>query len=362
MDWYSTVDHDNGIFVMKDFIKQIDKYVKDRLVLSRHLGDLSIFNYSPQCTHERKWDEITLQCRGLILNMVTGEVVARPFPKFFNLNENESSTLDKMPLEEGYNVYEKCDGSLGILYRHEGKYKIATRGSFTSEQAIWATKYLNSNYDLSELPDNVTLLVEIIYPGNKIVVDYKGKKDLVLLAAYDRFNNDEYTRKEVELLALRYKFNICDCYDFTIDKCLTNRLIMPKDQEGYVIRFHDGTRVKIKGQEYLKIHRIIHNLTPKAVWEAMEDGKVSQKYLQEVPEEFLHMVESIKDSLENDYKRVYDKVTGLYNEIKHIEFQKDFAMVVLSTPRYKEYYSFLFAFKNGDQLDPLLMKNIRPVG
>ena len=73
--------------------------------------DLYIYNYTAKAQYERVWNEWTLQCRGLIMD-ADQKVVARPFPKFFNLGEIEGQVLPK----ESFEVYEKMDGSLGILY------------------------------------------------------------------------------------------------------------------------------------------------------------------------------------------------------------------------------------------------------
>ena len=47
---------------------------------------LRILNYTPkaQFTPEA-WNEVTDKCRGLIFDSQTGEIVARPFSKFWNL-------------------------------------------------------------------------------------------------------------------------------------------------------------------------------------------------------------------------------------------------------------------------------------
>ena len=97
---------------------------------------ISIYNYSRECQYKGLWDDITMNCRGLILD-IEGNVIAKPFPKFFNYEEHiaENSKLPPIP-NETFEVYEKMDGSLGIIFHYEGEWLIATRGSFTSEQAI----------------------------------------------------------------------------------------------------------------------------------------------------------------------------------------------------------------------------------
>ena len=74
--------------------------------------DLTIWNYSPKVQYEGLWDDITMQCRGLVTNS-NGDVIARPFKKFFNYEEHKPEELPN----EYFEVYEKMDGSLGIVFR-----------------------------------------------------------------------------------------------------------------------------------------------------------------------------------------------------------------------------------------------------
>ena len=105
--------------------------------------------------------------------------IARPLPKFFNLSEYQGTIPDGVP-----NIYEKLDGSLIILFHYQGEWEVASRGSFASEQAQMA-RVLLANYqaDLGTIDREYTYLFEIIYPSNRIVVDYGSSRRLVLLAA-----------------------------------------------------------------------------------------------------------------------------------------------------------------------------------
>lgn len=142
-----------------EFLNTLEKYYQNGLLLKQTHPtlDLTIWNYSPKVQYERLWDDITLQCRGLVTNS-KGEIVARPFKKFFNYEEHKPEDL---PNEE-YEVYEKMDGSLGILFYYENEWIMATRGSFTSEQSIKGTEMLKK-YPLEKLDINNTYLFEIIY-------------------------------------------------------------------------------------------------------------------------------------------------------------------------------------------------------
>jgi RNA ligase len=110
-------------------------------------------------------------------------IVARPFPTFFNYSEIAEQVIPN----ENFEVYEKMDGSLGILYWIDNQLFIATRGSFTSDQSKVANELLNSKYaaTLPFLDRTKTYLFEIIYPENRIVINYSDAEILVLLAVID---------------------------------------------------------------------------------------------------------------------------------------------------------------------------------
>jgi len=125
---------------------------------------------------------VTISCRGLIVDTETGEVIIRPFQKFFNYEE----VPNEVPWETSEYIYvqEKMDGSLGILFRYKDDWILATRGSFTSTQAVRGMEILKSKYDLNKFEHTVAYLVEIIYPENRIVVDYGRRKDHIPFCSF----------------------------------------------------------------------------------------------------------------------------------------------------------------------------------
>ena len=147
-------------------MKDIQQFVRDGKTDFEKYGhvkvvekdDLILLNYTNKAVFKNEWNYLERVSRGLILDRGTGEIVARPFDRFFNWGERDRTS-------DGHivTVTEKVDGSLGILFHHKGKYRIATRGSFDSEQAYWATEYFNS-HPFPHVPDNLTILFEIIYP------------------------------------------------------------------------------------------------------------------------------------------------------------------------------------------------------
>ena len=135
-----------------------------------------IYNYSKQTLYEKDWDEVTLVCRGLILDSDLN-IVSRPFGKFFNYEEPDAQAIKFKP---PFKLYDKMDGSLGISYKVNGKVFIASRGSFTSPQAIEANVILQEKYkdSLDKFEDGKTYLFEIIY-GNSVYYTFETDEGTV---------------------------------------------------------------------------------------------------------------------------------------------------------------------------------------
>jgi RNA ligase len=166
--------------------------------------DLVLFNYTDQATFDKVWNEYTLNARGHIFNKDTGEVVARPFGKFFNYNEHEGiygkEVLDGL-LKKTHYIQQKADGSLGVVFWWKGEWRVATRGSFSSEQAIRGQEILKK-YNMPASGDGWTYLAEIIYPENRIIVPYGDVEKLVLLAARD--NSTGQYSNALETIATKF--------------------------------------------------------------------------------------------------------------------------------------------------------------
>ena len=320
----------------------LEKYYNDGLLhkQTHPTKDLTIWNYSPKVQYERLWDDITLQCRGLVTNS-KGDIVARPFKKFFNYEEHKPEEIPN----EDYVVYEKMDGSLGILFNYENEWIIATRGSFTSPQAIKGKEILD-RHDISAWRKDNTYLFEIIYPENRIVVDYKGEEKLVVLGAIHTETGEEipdsslfWTQDSGFEVVMTYK-TWGEGYDLLKEE-------IQKDREGYVIRFKNGFRMKIKGEEYKRLHKILTNISNRDIWEYLKDNKPLDEILDKVPDEFYNWVkETVRDltvrfeNIEKDYREIFENLNN-----RNLS-RKDFAL------RAKQYRHSNILFNMLDGTNP----------
>lgn len=287
-----------------ELLSGLEAHVAEGIVGKKTDGPLAIYTYTDRCTFDKRWDPISTIARGLILDTEAREVVATPFPKFFNYGENGTVAPDS-----GFTVTEKLDGSLGIIFFHGGRWRCATKGSFYSEQAKWAEAALEGKS--SALVPGWTYLSEIIYPENRIVVPY-DYSELVLLAVYTE------TGLEIDYLpAVPWPYRHVAHHSFsTVDDILRIAKTMPPSEEGFVVKFEDGTRIKIKGDEYCRIHRAISHCTPLAVWELlMVDGSTEAVRLI-LPEEFTRDIDCIERLLET-------KLHGILKETAEIVLATD---------------------------------------
>lgn len=265
--------------------------------------DLWIYNYTEKAQFEKHWTPETLMCRGLIVD-ADGTVVARPFPKFFNLSEHGP---DWRPPAELTAIQDKVDGSLGILYwTPDGRPWIATRGSFVSPQAQHATRVFRERY--ADLPwdRSLTHLFEIVYPTNRIVVDYGAMDDLVLLAV-----RETATGAERKLLA--WFPHRTHSWGGRIDMDHVRRRLdeLGPNTEGLVLLFADGTRVKVKTDEYVRLHRLLTGVTPRRISDLLATGVGIDELLRHVPEEFADWVRQTADELGTEQSEI---VTRAYQE------------------------------------------------
>lgn len=349
---------------MRYDIAKFEELVEQGYLRKSEKGDLVLYGYTDRCTFERYWNEYTLAARGLIIEKSTGLLVAKPFPKFFNLGETEETILDKLPMA-GYQTFEKVDGSLGIIFNYEGKWRVATRGSFYSEQAVRAQEMLNK-YSMA-IPSNVTILAEIIYPENKIIVDYKGQEKLVMLGAYDANSGQEFDPDIAKDFAVKMKMEFAKYYDHTIEEMIEIQKTLDKNEEGFVVRFDTGLRVKIKGDEYLKLAKILSHMSPISFWEAMENGKVKREYLSQLPEEFRKEFEPVVQELEEQYVKVLEEINNDANALPTQELTPQGRKTIglyLQEGNNVKHKGAMFSHLMGqkDNVNKYILKAIRPTG
>lgn len=305
--------------------------------------NLEIWNYTEKAVFDRHWNDVTLNTRGLVTYLHDGlemSIEARPFQKFFNYGESGAAEIS---LSENVLVQDKMDGSLGILYQApDGKPAIATRGSFQSDQALHGTKVLREKYSewYEQWSGDNTFLFEIIYPENRIVCDYQGLDDLVFLGAISKkdgtfyWDDKSWPGPKTGIFGME-----------TFQEAL---LRPPRDgAEGIVVTDPHGQKLKIKQEEYLRLHKIVTGLNARAIWEVLKAGEDVQAFIAELPDEFQEWALAVEATLTAEWMGIIDQITVTYQAVKEQvgddAERKDFAKVATQT----EYPWAMFAKLDG---------------
>ncbi len=334
-------------------LSEIKQLISDRrLIKSEHpTYPLWILNYSASTQYDKFWTPLTLMCRGLVIDYNTGEIVARPLQKFFNWEE-----LSSIP-NEPFEIYEKVDGSLGIIFQYNGEWILASRGSFISDQSIKGgellrTKYVNSLHTkFGGSP--FTFLVEIIYTENRICVDYGNTEDLIGLAIINTETGEELPIELFTEIGMRFAKRYSNLTNLSFDRL---KEIIPNNEEGFVIRFQSGFRMKIKGSEYLRLHRIVTNVSSKTIWEHLSNELSMDELLDRVPDEFYNWVKETKAQLETEFKQIESKSTYMFQTIKGYETRKEIAEQLSNF----EHKDVVFKMLDGKNYKSVIWRKIKP--
>jgi len=318
---------------------------------------LTIWNYSDRVQYDDLWNETLLMCRGLVTDN-EGNIVAKSFNKFFNQEEGKH-----IPTSE-FDVYTKLDGSLGIFFNYNGEWIMATRGSFTSDQAIKGMEML-SKYDYNKLHKDYTYLFEIIYSDNRIVCQYDFE-DVVLLGMIHTKTGQEVDIHNGELrfrnLISNIGLRVVKKYDGITDYNTLKGMIKD-DEEGFVVRFSNGNRMKIKGVEYLRLHKIMTNVSTTGIWEVLSTGGNMDEILKDVPDEFYKKIKDYVKELRYQYWSVQEHAGKYFDNLyesydrelpekaKYAEWVKQFD---------KHLHPILFRMYDNKDYSSYIWKLIRP--
>ncbi|MFI5617121.1 RNA ligase [Streptomyces sp. NPDC051567] len=313
---------------------------------------LSIYTYTRSAQYEQVWNRTTTLCRGLVADDVTGEVVALPLPKFFNVAEHAAGLPYAPALpDEPFEVYDKVDGSLAVVFHYAGHWRAASKASFTSTQATWAQRRLDTG-DTTALRPGVTYLAEILYPQNRIVVNYGDRRDLVLLAAFGPDGTElPLTEAAAHWEGVGSVVTVWPAMPLAALAALAASDTLPDgrratgtDAEGFVLRFASGVRAKAKLSEYVRLHKVLTGVTERDIWRghgiqrfaALPAGQVAQALgcplaevrasggrpldalLEQVPDEFDAWVRGVIARIEDEAARREGAIDEAYRALAHL--------------------------------------------
>jgi RNA ligase len=204
-----------------------------------------------------------------------------------------------------------------------------------------------------------TFLFEIVYPDNRIVVNYGDMDDLVLLGAVHKERGYYLGPLEAQGI-LGWEGPVTEVWQYN---SFVDALSFPdrKGKEGVVIRSGRNI-VKLKQADYVELHRIVTNLSPRTVWQMLGDGRTVDSICADIPDEFHQYVLDIATDLNNQASDITWRVATEYATIVSILgpgwSRKDFAQKASKS----EYKKCLFLKLDGKDIAPVIWQEIKPRG
>ena len=357
-------------------VAKLERHIRDGFVSVNHHKELPmrILTYSRKVVLENLWDDVTTKCRGLIVGP-NNIIVARPFEKFFNLGTSyrPETHIENLPKTVPI-VTEKLDGSLGILWQlrdyatiadptcEYGVRGIATKGSFHSDHATWATLYYLNQYKYAAWPTEWTPIFEIINEQvQHHIVHYGGSGKLVLTALINNETGEEADYNTLYFWAKRNGMEVVDIFGKTVDDVVAEDRT---NHEGYVLSYPISgappLKLKIKHENFLAMQAIVRSATPKAILEALETNQFNQitEWVKSVPGPVTDWIQSLVKRFTKAAANISAEAYLLYGQAGMLSpTRKDFARFVIE--KAPELSSICFALLDNKNYYPLVWRVVR---
>ena len=279
-----------------------------------------------------KFHPIVKECRGIVLENKTWNLVANTFDRFYNLNECEED-LNKFNFNNFY-AFDKEDGTLIIIYNYKGKWRANTKATFTddgsksSSNRYWKDMVLTcfNMHSLEYLDDmgfdkNCSYIFELCIPNliDSIVKEY-DKYQMFLLSIFEKekefnfktvenfYNNIKNNLPQgnnIKLIGYKNIQSLLDAHNYV--KELEEKKL---DDEGLVLRDDKNIRIKMKNLHYLEKFKAKYQiLSLRNVLEIIIENK-HESFIQSLPNykdyinEILGDIQSIARECVEEYKRL----------------------------------------------------------
>jgi RNA ligase len=330
----------------------------------------TVVNYAVAFEDTFQWDvndhvgsAVRRECRGLIFDTETGNLISRPYHKFFNAGEKDETQLNKINLYEPHVVLEKLDGSMIRPIPTKEGFRLATKAGVT-DVAMNAEVFIASDMDYVELirgliEGGVTPIFEWCSRKNRIVLDYP-EDQLILTAIRDTATGLYIPYAEMVEIAEHAGIPVVKAVD---GLAVQNIELFVKqvrewdDGEGVVLRFDTGRMVKVKADDYVLRHKSKDSISQeKNVLQTILDDAVDDLVPLLTPED-AQRVEAFQNAFWMAVEDVGTEIHDLYRQIDKGQDQKEFATMAVASVL-PQYQSFMYRLRKGATVRDLLVDSI----
>jgi RNA ligase len=299
---------------------------------------------------------IRREARGLIFD-ADGNLMSRPFHKFFNINEREETQTHVVDMSQPHVIMEKMDGSMIRPILVDGYLRLATKMGVTNV-AMDAEAWLAAqDPSLKEwmrqcVEDSVTPIFEWVSPFNQIVLAYETA-DLVYLGTRDNATG-------AYVMDTSCPFNRVPQYG-SVEGNISDYVARQRESEGRegdIIRFADGHMCKIKNDWYVRIHKTVDRI--------VFDRNIVDLIINEEVDDVVPMLPQVQADRVRDFesrfwtafKETEAGISELYFDAACYESRKDVATVFAKTVD-KTVMPFIYRMLDGNDLRELMLDHVR---
>jgi RNA ligase len=339
---------------LQDFDKVLQKdemRLKEETYGNRRFGIISYM----VAFEETFNSELARECRGITFDMETGEVVSRPFHKFFNVNENKYSKFDDI-YWDNITVFDKLDGSMltPVLIDND-TYAWKTKKSFYSDVALHASECWDEliekgvwthDFILKYLRGGYTPIFEFMSPMNRVVIDYGEIPQFKLLAVRCNKSGQYFDQSGCKSPFAEGKLK------YTPETFMKNLLESDKWEgtEGFVIS--DGVDMyKLKTKWYVERHKLVGDLNAKRVVEFTVNEEIDDviaTFTNLRMTSRIEYIKGIRDKTNTIILVERRKIKQYWDSLKRLgNDRKKFALSVQKNVP-AEYKGFMFSMLDGN--------------
>jgi RNA ligase len=329
---------------------------RDEFVVAVKEG-YTVINYNVMMADTFDCD-IRRECRGIIFDTETGEIIRRPFHKFFNVNEREETQDHVIDLSRPHAILEKLDGSMIAPFIVNGQMIWGTKmGATDVAEPVDDFATLNEEYGIFArftISRGYTPIFEWCSRKQRIVLDYK--EDQLILTGIRDLTTGRYMSYDLMVAhAEAYRIPVVRTWDIGLDmdnktmKSFVSYVSGLEDLEGFVVRFSDGHMLKLKCDWYVQIHKAKEKiLQDRNIVELILDDKLDDVKAH-LPQEDRDLLEQFEFEIVAD---IADRVYMIDNDLRCLQDssvdRKTFALEHASN---YDQFTRAVIFKNFDGKD-----------
>ena len=238
---------------------------RPEFIVAEKDGGYTVINYLVQMADtfppvQYEADAILRECRGMIFNTATGEVIARRYHKFFNVGEKAETQINEIDFNEPHVILEKLDGSMITPVWTDAGLRWGTKMGVT-DVALPVEEFVKANPHYTHYANicraaGFTPIFEWCSRKQAIVIDHPVDR-LVLTALRDTRSGEYETYDRMKQSLTEFAIPIVEVYEGTLEnmQALLDHTRDLVGIEGYVVRFDSGHMLKVKAEDYVRKHK-----------------------------------------------------------------------------------------------------------